>query len=250
MRRTKRKSIIVTERDESLLRYLFVNKVAAVVDIQKDIFDNANLKTVHNRLKKLSDAKLIDATVQRERRNRLAYFVTKLGFKKYVADDGAAKRVQLMSDSIEHDLTILQLKRRFRRFKNVINFYSENLVISGLMDEEYPELRNLGELRPDAVVKLKFKDKVYFLPLEYEASAKSERRIAKLFSKYYTSPYVPAVLFISKTGTIEKKMLQSEAARGPDKRTGRFYYAQLEDALNAQEKLPFGNVKYDILTFS
>ena len=251
MRRYRRRGAVINERDKRLFLYLFVNKAAAVVDIQKDVFNNANLKTVHNRLKKLSDAGLIEAQTQRERRNRLVYFVTKKAFKKYVAEEDLAKRVQLVSDSIEHDLTVLEIKRKLRTFKkHVLKFYSENLVRSGLLEEKYPELELFRELRPDAVVKLKIKDKVYFVPLEYEASSKSAKRNAQLLSRYYTRHKVVAVLFISKTGAIEKKMWKAEMARGTEKRKGKFYYAQLEDVLNAQEKVPFGNVKDGILTLS
>ncbi len=251
MRRYRRRGAVINERDEHLFHYLFVNKAAAVVDIQKDVFDNANLKTVHNRLKKLSDAGFIEAQIHRERRNRLVYFVTKKAFRKYVAEEGLAKRVQLISDSIEHDLIVLEIKRKFRTFKKyVLEFYSENLIRSGLLEDQYPELEPFRWLRPDAVVKLKIKDKIYFLPLEYEASPKSKKRNAKLLSRYYTSSKVVAVLFISRTKAIEKKMWQAEMTRGAEKRKGKFYYAQLEDVLNSQEKLPFWSVKDDILTLA
>ncbi len=248
LNKSKRTGVVVTKRDDLLFHYLFVNKVATVVDIQKDIFNNIQLRVVHNRLKKLSNAGFIEAQSQREMRNRLVYFLTKLGFRKSIADDGVAKRIQLKSDSIEHDLTVLQIKRKFRQFENVLGFYSENLVRSGLMDD-YPEMKELRELRPDAVVKLKVQDKIHFVPLEYEASVKSPRRNAKLLSKYYLNPFVPGVIFISKTDTIERKICQKELAKNSDYK-GKFYYIQLEDVINAQEKLSLSNVKNGILSIT
>ena len=237
----------MTEKDDHLLHYLFVNKVATVGDIHMDIFDNIKLRAVQRRLKQLSRAGLIEPGLLQGKRNYLVYFLARKGFKKYVADDGVAKRVQLVSDSIEHDLTVLEIKRKFKTFQNVAKFYSENLIRSGLLDESYPELEQLKELRPDAVVKVKVGKKYYFLPLEYEASAKYSGRNVKLLSKYYTNPYVAGVLFISKTGTIEKKVRQKELDINV-KDKGKFYYARLEDVLKSQGRLAFENVTDDILT--
>ena len=249
MQKSKRKNVIVTGRDRKLLLYLFVNKVATVRDIQQDIFGNVSLAFVYRRLRLLALDGLVTSQMCKDSYHRLVYSVTKKGFEKYIADKGVAQRVQLLSDSVEHDLTVLEIKRRFRKFKNVLNVYSENLIRSGLLDEDYPELRQLGELRPDAVVKLKVRKKIYFLPLEYEASLKYFKRNTKLLSKYYTSPFVVAVLFISKTDIIQRKVWQQEAARKSE-RKGRFYYAQLKDVLKTQGKLAFENVKDDILTLA
>ena len=249
MKSPKRKNIVVMERDRQLLLYLFVNKVATVKDIHQDIFGDVSLSFVNRRLRFLVSHGLVTPQIRKDSYHRLIYSVTRKGFEKYIAEKGMAKRLQLSSDSVEHDLTVLKIKRRFRKFKNVLNVYSENLVRSGLLDEDYPELRQLGELRPDAVVKLKVRKRIYFLPLEYEASPKFFKRNAKLLSKYYTSPFVVAVLFVSKTDTIQKQLWQQEAARKSE-RKGRFYYAQLEDVLNTQERLAFGSVKDDILTMA
>ena len=249
MQKSKRKNVIVTERDRKLLLYLFVNKVATVRDIQQDIFGDVYLSLVHRRLRLLALDGLVTPQKREDSYHRLVYSVSKKGFEKYIADKGVAKRVQLLSDSVEHDLTVLEIKRRFRKFKNVLNVYSENLIRSGLLDEDYPELRQLGELRPDAVVKLKVRKKIYFLPLEYEASLKYFKRNTKLLTKYYTSPFVSAVLFISKTDIIRRKLWQQESARKSE-RKGRFYYAQLEDVFNTGERLAFKSVKDGTLTLA
>ena len=239
----------MTKRDGRLFRYLFVNKAATVNDIRIDIFGNIDLKVVHNRLKKLSVAGLVEAFPQKERRNRLVYHLTKKGFGRYIADEGVAKRVQLKSDSVDHDLTVLEIKRRFKKFQNVLGFYSENLIRSGLMDNVDETLREFRELRPDAVVKLKVGKSIYFLPLEFEASPKYSKRNAKLLAKYYTSPYVAGVVFISKTGAVEKRIRQKESAKKSGRR-GKFYFCLLEEVLTARDKLPLASADGDILTIS
>ena len=246
MKKSRRAGVAVTDRDERLFRYLFVNKAATVGDIRADIFGGIDTKAVHNRLNKLSLAGLVEASAQRERRNRLVYSLTKKGFKKYIADEGTVRRIQLKSDCPDHDLTLLAIKRKFRTFKNVLGFYSENLVGSGLMDEKEKALKRLGELRADAVVKLKVGENIYFLPLEYEASSKYSKRNAKLLAKYYTNPHVAGVVFISRTAAIEKRIRLKEAAGRKDGR-GMFYYCLLEEVLEAKDALAFANAENDIL---
>ena len=247
MKNIKSGSMILTERDKSLFRYLFVNKVATVEDIRRDIFAGIDKKTVHRRLLKLSKIKLIEASGQREHGNRMVYFLTKKAFREHIAEDGVAKRVQLKSDCVEHDLALLEIKRKLRALKKVLKVYSENLVRSGLVDNASPEMARLRELHADAIVKLEIQGKTHFLPLEYEASAKHTKRNAKLLAKYYTNACVAGVIFISKSDTIERRM-RAEESRGSPKRQGKFYYCLLDNVLNAQGKLSLSNVKNAVLS--
>ena len=244
----KRRRLAVTQRDEKLFAYLFVNKVAAVEDIRKDIFGGVAVQTVHRRLVKLSHAGFVEASGQREKGNRMIYSLTKKGFREYIAEDKAIKRVQLKSDSVEHDLTLLEIKRYLRALEMVLGVYSENLFKSGLMDD-VPEVKKLKELWPDAIVKIKFEEKTLFLPLEYEASAKYSRRNDKLLAKYNTSPHVLGVIFISKTAAIERRVLQKEKTKGT-KPKGKLYYCRLEDVVKSERKLTLTNALGDILILS
>ncbi len=243
-----REKIIITDRDKTLFRHLFVNKIASVEDIRRDIFNSVSAQAVHRRLVKLSSEKLIEAQVQREKGNRMLYFLTKKGFKEFIADEKTLKRIQLKSDAIEHDLTLLSIKRRFKKFKFVEGFYSENLVCSGILDD-IPEVKELRELHPDAIVKLKLDNQIFFLPLEYEASSKYSRRNEKLLAKYYTSPHVPAVLFLSKTKAIEKRIWTKEKAKTL-KFKGKFFYALLENLLCESPNLKLTNINQEVLSIS
>lgn len=243
-----KKGIVITKRDEKLFRYLFVNKVATVVDIQKDIFNLICLKTVHRRLMRLSNEKFIEAQAQREYGNRMIYSLSKKGLKEYIADEKSLKRIQLKSDSINHDLAVLSIKRRFKTFKMVNGFYSENLFRSGMMDE-IGEIKNLKELRPDAILKIEIAKKTLFLPIEYEASMKYSNRYDKILRKYYLSTYVPAVIFISKFNSIQKKVLQKEANKY-SKGGHKFYYITEEDVFSNTTRLKLSNNQKEVLLIS
>ena len=197
---------------------------------------------------KLSRQNLIQAQAQREKGNRMIYSLTSTGFKRSISEEKVMKRVQLKSDSLEHDLTLLQIKRRFKDLKMVQGFYSENLILSGVLDNIL-EIKQLRELRPDAIIKVIINNKTLFLPLEYEASSKYSRRNEKLLAKYYTSPFVPAVVFISKNESIQKRICSKEIQRS-SKKSEKFYYALLENVLSPQEKIPLTNIKKEVLNLS
>ena len=116
MKDSRREATVVTMRDEKLFRYLFVNKAATVQDIRRDIFGETKLKGVHKRLVKLSKAGFVEAVAQRERGNRMVYSLTKKGFRESTACEKEVPRVQLKSDSPDHDLALLEIKRALRRF--------------------------------------------------------------------------------------------------------------------------------------
>ena len=236
----------ITERDRRLFLYLFVNKVAAIADIMEDVFHATARKNVYRRLTKLAGEKLIETSFQREGIHRLLYSLTMKGFKKYVSDEAAARRVQLRSNSIEHDLTLLKIKRRLRTLDSVLAVYSENLVASGLMDDT-AEVRRLKGLRSDAIVKIDVRGKNHFLPLEYEASSKSPRRNAQLVSKYLSNPFVPGVVFISKTDAVAERVRRKELSKNADRR-GVFYHCLLEDVLDGDRKPSPTSITGDVLT--
>ena len=99
---------IITDRDKRLFLYLFVNKVATINDIKKDIFHNKTAKkNVYRRLIKLSKAKIITSSIEQGNLRRRLYSLTMEGFKKYISKEKVARRIQLKSDSIEYDLTLL-----------------------------------------------------------------------------------------------------------------------------------------------
>lgn len=245
MKNSKKGVVAVTARDEKLFRYLFVNKAATVEAIGRDIFGDISIKTVHRRLLKLSSAGLVEAFAWRERGNKMIYSLTKKGFREYIAEEKTLRRVQLKSDCLEHDLTLLEIKRIFKGFGMVQGFYSENLFRSGMMDD-IAEIKAIREVNPDAIVKVRLKGESFFLPLEYEASAKYSKRNDKILAKYYTSLGIAAVIFISKNDRIEKRIVQKEMKR-KTKDTGKMYYGRLEEVLGAKKSLSLKNVKEEAL---
>lgn len=86
------------------------------------------------------------------------------------------------------------------------------MIQSSIECEDSTFLDQIKSFHFDGVLKIKGKQKEFYLPLEYERSLKFSARYAKYFRKIYNEPEIPAILFISKSETIQKKVQKREEA--------------------------------------
>ncbi|MDC1174191.1 hypothetical protein OAT67_02275 [Bacteriovoracaceae bacterium] len=240
-----RKGVIITKRDEKLFRYLFVNKVATNSHLQADVFEHASKQAVHRRLDKLITAGFIEAIYLRGNGNRLVYSLSKKALLKFIGGREELKRLQRKSSSVLHDLGLLEIKRRLSKCNYVENYLSENVLVSGIFDDE-SDIREIRKVHPDAILKVSMPDRHFNFPLEYEASAKFAGRYDKLMAKYYLMDEVKAVLFISKSITIQKKVMQAEKKRCKNT-SGKFFYCLYENVIELGEKAQFINNQKEVL---
>jgi len=123
---------VVTERDRNLFDYLFENKVATVEDIRHDIFNNASKALVYKRLGKLERSELIQRSAYSlEDKLFHVYSVTEKSYERFIViikED--IRRRQLKSDTIEHDLALVDIKRRLKKLVRIKNYFSENQLQS------------------------------------------------------------------------------------------------------------------------
>lgn len=241
-------SITITDRDEKLFRYLFINKVASISHLREDIFNHASKQAVHRRLDKLIKHGFLEITYQRENSNKLIYYLSKKALLKFIGDKTQMKRLQRKSSSVPHDLGVLEIKRTLSAFKSVESILSENVLQSGLFDDE-PTVKEIRKLNPDAIIKANLGNETFYLPLEYEASAKFAKRYDQLMHKYYVSDEVRAVLFISKTSSIQNKVMQAEI-KLKGKVIPKFFYCLLDDLLNLKANASLINHQKEVLAIN
>jgi len=243
-----KKGVHISKRDEKLFRYLFINKVATNQHLQSDIFNHASKQAVHRRLDKLIKAGFIEAIYLRGNGNRLVYSLSKNSLLKFIGGREELKRLQRKSSSVFHDLGLLEIKRRLSKCSYVESYLSENVLVSGFFDDE-SDIREIRKVHPDAILKVSMPDRHFYFPLEYEASAKFAKRYDKLMAKYYLMEEVKAVLFISKSITIQKKVMQSEKKRCKNK-SGKFFYCLYENVIELGEKAQFINNQKEVLVMN
>ncbi|MFA5583660.1 MAG: hypothetical protein WDA09_05550 [Bacteriovoracaceae bacterium] len=240
-----KKGIHISERDEKLFRYLFINKVATNQHLQSDIFNQASKQAVHRRLDKLVNAGFIEVMYLRGNGNRLVYSLSKKTLLNFIGGKEELGRLQRKSSSVFHDLGLLEIKRQLSNCRYVENYLSENVLDSGIFDDE-SDIREIRKIHPDAILKIAMPDRQFYFPLEYEASAKFVKRYDKLMAKYYLMDEVKAVIFISKSITIQNKVMQAEKKRCKEA-SGKFFYCLYENVIELGEKAQFINNKKEVL---
>ena len=248
MLKAQKNTLIITERDEKLFRYLFINKVASIRHLREDIFNQASKQAVHRRLDKLIKYGFLEVTYLRESCNKLIYSLSKKSLVKFIGDKTQMKRIQRKSSSIPHDLGVLEIKRILSNFKSVESALSENVLQSGLFDDEHI-IKEIRKLNSDGIIKTKLGDDTFYFPLEYEASAKFAKRYDQLMHKYYGTDEVKAVLFISKTSGIQNKVMQAEK-KFKGNLTPKFFYCLLDDLLTLKTKTSFINHQKEVLAIN
>ena len=242
---SKLKGLAVTERDKSLFYYLFQDKVADNSHLRKDIFSGASKQAVHRRLNKLISHGFIEATYRREGNNKLIYSLSKKALLKFIGDRADLKCLQRKSSSIAHDLGLLEIKRKLLKLSTLDTYFSENTLVTGIYDQN-ETVKDIRTINPDAILKLKLGNNVFYFPLEYEASAKFAKRYDKLITRYYLLEEAKAILFISKDIQIQKKVIAAEKRRRKG-RSGKFFYCLYDDLIAQGTKAQFINNQKEVL---
>jgi DNA-binding PadR family transcriptional regulator len=112
-------ALIITRRDVQLFEYLHACKVATLKQINRDIFQTSRV-TCYQRIKKYQEKKFIKAIgVFQNDINCYAYEVTPKGEKIIKANlRDIMKGNRFRSNSIEHDLLLVDIKNIFSSKKN------------------------------------------------------------------------------------------------------------------------------------
>ena len=220
-------NVEITSRDRKLFKYLFTNKIATNEQIRVDVFNNSSKQVVHRRLNKLISAKYLDAKYLRTKGNRLTYFLTNKAMTNFIGFKKDIIKAHKKSYCPYHDLTLVDIKRKFLNSNIVTNYYSENTLSTGIFDNN-EMIKSIRELNPDAILKVNIQGEEYYFTLEYERSQKVIRRYETLIKNYYQNPNVQAVLFICENEQIKKQVMKAEK-RIVSQNEFKFFYTTLEE---------------------
>ena len=228
--------------DIKLFTYLYIFQVATINQIRRDLFPKRDITSVVRRLSKLKKNGFLEKKVCFDSDwDCVVYSTTKKVFKNYLRHFHIEGRPEQMSSaSLAHDLTLIEIRKRLKQFKEVSNYYTENLIRSSTLVEESFPVEDLRDLRNDAVFKLEYQQKFHHIALEYEASIKDRQRYSDKFLNYCLRDKVSGVFFVCKKKQHLKKIMQFEKdCCGPY--APKFYYIVLEDLLCEKSFATFYN---------
>jgi hypothetical protein len=239
----------LTITDVNLLKFLHKAKVATSKQIGRDIYRNHLPQSMRKCLKKLRDRSLIEVTKGAIVNDRsYIYSLTKKGFNfvnNLYQQNLVSKRYK--SDSIEHDLTLVDIRRRLSNKSIVDSYYTENEIQSEVSFSDSPKLSTYRAFLFDALMFCK-KDNgrgAYFA-IQYEPVQKSSSRYKEIITNYYTEPLLNFVLYVCTGLATEKKIkeVETQVAKQSDR---KIYFIQLTNLINNNNSIKFINQNNEVI---
>lgn len=209
----KSQNIRIRDAEKNLFIYLFLNKVATSKQIQRDIYQGISHQALYKRLNRLIDSKYLSANYHKELNGRLVFSLSQKAFNEFVAGKSLkASRQQLASNSVLHDLDLVDISFKLKRLNMVRGFFTENFIRSELESLDEENLKELKGINFDAIIKVYKDGRTHFLPLEYERTLKFVSRYKDYFKKVYSRPEVSAILYICQSQKALEKIQSFEKA--------------------------------------
>ena len=239
------KGIFITREDIRFLRYLHAVKVSTYERVVRDIYTNHKVHSIGDRIRKMEDNHLLEGWRNRKlMRGKRIVSLTARGFDLFVKS-GEEERVELKSNSVEHDLCLVDIRHKLMKQDKIKMYLTENEIQtwgSTLHKEGYS---SFVDLRPDAVVDMQAPKGTVKVPLEYDAYHKSRERYVTFVDKYYNRSDVAIVFMVcgqDRITNVIKDIEEKKAISGRPK----FFYALKSDLLKSDSPT-FVNCKGDRL---
>ncbi|MAE22069.1 MAG: hypothetical protein CMK92_06515 [Pseudomonas sp.] len=231
---------LLTIDDFELLKYLLESKVASRKQINLDIYSKHKPQSVRYRLKRLRRLGFLSTYRPYPNRSDQSniYGLTSNGLKYIVNElNVPLLRKRLLSDSVEHDLDLVDIRRFFKSQVYVQSYYSENQIHNEVRFNEDENLKVYNQLKFDALIHYT-KDSVnkVFIPIQYEKTSKSKKRYKQIISQYYFEPSLPMIIYITKSEQIKNLIGEIEDEFQKDHDIRKIFYGTLSD-LSSDSKL-------------
>lgn|GEM_PF-1582085 len=240
-RRKRTKTVVINERDRELFNYLYEVKVATQEQISRDVYKGVTKTVVYRRLKKLIHMKYLKRSLYFNGTRAIsAYSLSKTGLRVFIfnnkSDEYAIKRC--LSDSIEHDIILNDIRQRLLSCDEVKDYYSENVLASNASIVEDKKFKGFKKMHSDGMIFLQKGDEVFHLAVEYEHTLKYAKRYERLFFDYRFESDITAILYICRDKKVLKRVKEAELkeTKGENQKT---FFALVDDILAAKGALKF-----------
>lgn len=248
MSRVDRGKVCISDRDRLILKLIFESKVCFKKQIAEQTFPQRHITTCERRLRKLSKAGLIQPSALFIKRKCFTlYSITSKGlleissYSNYTIDKPC-----LNSDSKEHDLELVDIIFKLRAFNNVKQVITENALQCYEELREDDELYKFASIRSDGAIKIKVKNNLLLVALEYDRTKKGERRYLQKIRDYYTEDKIKGIFYICENQSMmdhlmkfDKKSCRSEVPK--------FFFCLKDDLLKAEREITFTNCEGQII---
>lgn len=218
-------ALVLTRRDIIFFKYLHACKVANTKQINRDIF-RVGHRTCQYRLMKLSQKKFIEKMPSfKDEDKSFVFSLSSKGMKAVnVNFENLIHGKRYRSDSIEHDLKLVNIRNIFLNFKMTKNYLTENQLQTYDLSNLDNTLNPLKEMRVDAVAWIQDNGKPkLMIPIELEISTKSASEYLNKITEIYYQSSMPFLFCICDSKETEKKIKKIEQDFIKDGRKKIFY---------------------------
>ena len=157
--------------------------------------------------------------------------LTVKGFNLFVKN-GEEKREELKSNSVEHDLCLVDIRHKLLKQEKIKMYFTENEIQTWGSTLYKEGCVDFVDLRPDAIVDMQTPSGTVKVPLEYDAHHKSRDRYTAFVDKYYNRNDVAIVFMVCEQEQIMETIKDIEEKRDISDRP-KFFYALKTDLLRS-----------------
>ncbi len=241
---------MLVERDRQVLARVFENRVMSAAQIGDEFFPNVARQNVVRRLLKLAEYGFLERKI-----------VSPLGARDFPAYSIKPQALEIVrtrypfrivkdlckSDSVEHDIELVNLRKRFRALPSINSYFTENMLQACEDFSGMDSLSAFKEYNTDVALKIRKNGKIIIAGLEFERSEKTVDRYAKKLQSYYADPYTAIIFYVCRNVAIQKVLVRAEISVMAGA-TPRCFYALLQNVLEPKAKCTFTNIKGDKIT--
>lgn len=233
--------LVITERDRAILGEIFENRVMYREQLSDSHFRGLPRQRASRRLCKLEKSGYLERryVYGPHESAHAAYSVTPKALRA-IANSYLHKitREFTKSDSVAHDLVLVEVRRRLERLKLVTRYYTENMLQACAEFSENEALWPFVQNNTDAALEVTRQGKKTLVALEFENSEKAQERYTRKLVSYYSDARTPAVFYVCGSARIRAAVAQAEAVVG-GKGSARCFYALLSDVLRESQSCTF-----------
>jgi len=239
-------SLELQPRDVELVRFVYAHRVVSYSQIWRKFFSDRHKTTVSHRLKRLrNDGFIKSAMMPIKAGYAERYFMPSEKAYEVVRHSWGFEidRPLYKSESIVHDLHMVDLAIRMERLTQFNKLLPENLLQSSTALIQDPFLGDLVRAQSDGALYVTGKSgRGYLFALEMELSDKSLDRYKEKLSAYYLMKGIQGVLYVCSDQRVIAPLVKADEEIRKE-RESVLHFALEADALASSNKITFRNAK-------
>lgn len=233
--------VVIMDRDRDVFSKIFENRVMSISQVHQMIFSGRSRTVAPRRLSELAHNGFLQRRyIESEKRRGRSVFQTTPNALKEIADfyRYAITSELCKSDSVRHDLALVDLRFRLERLTSVTDYFTENMLQACGKFTELEETRPFVQVNSDAAIEVTRKGEKFLVGLEFENSEKTKERYVRKLVSYYSDGRTPIILYVCENARIRAAIAQAEA-EVIGKRPLRCHYSLLSDVLAGSGECTF-----------